>query len=115
MPEVKGRIRFRKLIVDGQCLYDLFCEQIRGEGNLSKQLNSIVAIMDQIANGKLLPGNKFKQLRTKGEYEIKTRDLRVYLIKEEGHIVILGGKKGTQDADIRRFKSLREQYLNSKL
>ena len=118
MTEVKGRIRFSKLIVDGVCPYDKFCEQIRHEGNLTKQLNSAISIMDQVANLKRLPKVKFNDITPKNdrikEFEIKKGDLRIYLIKEAGHIVIIAGKKGNQKADINRFQSLKAQYLQSK-
>ena len=57
-----------------------------------------------------------KEYRERGdkEFEIKKGDLRVYIIKEDGHIVVLGGKKGAQDEDIRKFRSIKERYLNSK-
>jgi putative component of toxin-antitoxin plasmid stabilization module len=74
--------------------------------------------MNQVADLKRLPKDKFRDITPKKEtikeFEIKKGDLRVYLIKEEGHIVILGGKKGTQDEDIREFQSVKRRYLQSK-
>ena len=115
---VKGPIKFKKLIIDGRCQYDEFCTQIEQEGNLKKQLVGILNNMNQVANLQRLPEAKFRNItpskeRVK-EFEIKKGDLRVYVIKEAGHIVILGGKKGTQDEDIKKFRLIKERYLSSK-
>jgi putative component of toxin-antitoxin plasmid stabilization module len=48
------------------------------------------------------------------EFEIKRGDLRVYLIKEDAHIVIVSGKKSRQQEDIRQFRSIKKRYLDSK-
>ncbi len=116
--QVKGQIQFCKLIIDGVCQFDEFCLEIEKDGNLSKQLSTIFSRMDQVAGMKLLPKEKFRDITPKKrnvkEFEIKTKDLRVYLIKEEGHIVILGGKKSTQSEDIKHFRSIKDRYLQSK-
>lgn len=116
--EVKGQIRFKKLVVDGFCQYDEFCEQIESDGNLKKQLVGIFANMNQVAQMNRLPREKFRDITPKKEqvkeFEIKKGDLRVYLIKGEGHIVIIGGKKGSQHEDIRQFRSIKQRYLESK-
>jgi putative component of toxin-antitoxin plasmid stabilization module len=50
------------------------------------------------------------------EYEIKTRNLRVYMIHEEksGRIIVTGGKKTSQKKDIRHFRNLKASYLKNK-
>ena len=118
LPEVKGTISFKKLIIDGVCPYDEFCDQIRREGNLAKQLIGIINNMNQVANLKRLPREKFRDI-TPGndaikEFELKKGDLRIYLIKEAGHIVILGGKKSTQRGDINHFRVVKRRYIESK-
>lgn len=118
LPQLKGRIPFSMLEIDGKCQFEDFCAQIEHDGNLKKQLVTAMSRMDQVANLKLLPVSKFRditnQKETVKEFEIKTPDLRIYLIKEEGHIVILGGKKNTQRDDIREFRSIKQRYLQSK-
>jgi putative component of toxin-antitoxin plasmid stabilization module len=118
MPEIRGKIKFRKLIVDGVCPYDEFCSEVRHDGNLEKQLAGLLNNMNQVAGMNRLPHEKFKDITPKGElikeFEVKKGDLRVYMIKEEGHVVIIAGKKNTQQKDIRRFQSLKKQYLDSK-
>jgi putative component of toxin-antitoxin plasmid stabilization module len=115
---VEGRIPFSMLEVDGVCPFEEFCSQIRRDGNLSKQLITAIARMNQVANLQRLPVEKFRDITpTKDvikEFEIKTGDLRIYLIKEDEHIVILGGKKNTQPDDIKRFRSIKKRYIQSK-
>lgn len=118
MEEVKGPIRFKKLIIDGLCQYDEFCNQIEREGNLKKHLIGIINNMNQVANLRRLPKEKFRDItpyrQAVKEFEIKKGDIRVYVIKEDGHIVILGGKKSTQDEDYKQFRSIKERYLETK-
>jgi putative component of toxin-antitoxin plasmid stabilization module len=118
IPEVKGQISFKKLIIDGSCPYDEFFEQIKNDGNLRKQLMGILNNMNQVAQMKRLPKDKFRDItpskESVKEFEIKKGDLRIYVIKEQGHIVVLGGKKSTQDEDITKFRSIKRRYLESK-
>ena len=115
---VEGRIPFSMLEVDGVCPFEEFCRQIKRDGNLAKQLITAMARMNQVANLQRLPVEKFRDITAAKEvvkeFEIKTGDLRIYLIKEDEHIVILGGKKNTQSDDIKRFRSLKKRYLQSK-
>jgi putative component of toxin-antitoxin plasmid stabilization module len=115
---VFGRISFFKLMIDGKYLFDQFEFMINREGNMEKHLLSTYVIMTRVANGELLPHTKFKDITPKGEkikeFEIKKGDLRIYLIKEEGHVIILGGKKNSQKEDIRKFRSIKKRYLESK-
>ena len=118
LSQVKGRIPFAMLEIDGVCQFKEFCRQVEQDGNLKKQLTTAMSRMDQVANMQLLPANKFRDITpTKDavkEFEIKTPDLRIYLIKELGHIIILGGKKNTQADDIKKFRSIKQRYLQSK-
>lgn len=118
IPEVKGQIQFKKLIIDGECQFDEFFDEITRDGNLRKQLVGIVNNMNEVAQMKRLPKDKFRDItpakESIKEFEIKKGDLRVYVIKEQGHIVVLGGKKGTQDEDIKQFRSIKRRYLDSK-
>lgn len=116
--QVKGHIRFYKLEVNGICPLDEFWAEIRAQSNLAKQLNKAIAIMELIALKHLLPEEKYKKISDSGEkvkeYEVKTKDLRIYLFRlPDGAIVVLGGKKSTQKRDINRFKNLKEEYLNT--
>ncbi len=118
--EIHGTIRFYKLLIDGKCPFDEFTYTITTEGNLKNQLERIQTRMLAISQIQSLPSGKFRALKgckdAYAEYEIKTHDLRVYLFKEEktGNIIVWGGKKGTQQADIKYFRNLKKQYIQSK-
>jgi hypothetical protein len=97
MDEIRGVIKFKKLIVDGVCQYDVFCNQIKQDGNLSKQLIGIVSNMNQVANLQRLPKEKFRDITLERdlvkEFEIKKGDLRVYVIKEDGTLLFWEGRR----------------------
>lgn len=72
--------------------------------------------MLEISDLKSLPEKKFKDITPYNEkvkeYEIKTNNLRVYLIKDvKGKLIIIGGKKTTQKKDIKKFRNLKKEYL----
>jgi len=115
--EIQGKLIFYKLTVDGNCEFDEFVNEIKHEGNLVSQLRKIQIRMQEIAEGKVLPKEKFKDITPKKEIvkenEIKTRDLRVYLFHRvnTGKVIVCGGKKSTQKSDIRHFRNLKKAYL----
>jgi putative component of toxin-antitoxin plasmid stabilization module len=115
--EIKGKIPFSALEIDGTCQFAEFCVQVQRDGNLKKQLVTVMSRMDQVANMQLLPVHKFRDITPEKdivkEFEIKTPDLRVYMIKKEGHIIVLGGKKNTQSDDIKKFRAIKHRYLQS--
>lgn len=117
--EIVGRVSFFKLEVDGKCPFDEFWHEIEKDGNLVKELNTIQTRMELIANLVHLPGDKFHKLTGANdgltEYEIKTKNLRVYLFQEEGtgKIIVCGGKKKNQISDIDLFRNLKLAYKNS--
>jgi putative component of toxin-antitoxin plasmid stabilization module len=118
--EIPGRIKIFKLQVDGLIPYDVFEEAIKRDGNFEKELINVQAILKQYAEMKGLPDKKFKPLQgctdAYTEFEIKTKNLRVYLFKEEktGSIIVCGGKKNTQRKDISEFLRLKRGYIKSK-
>ena|ERR1035437_1147683 len=116
---VNGIITFFKIIEDGFCYWDEFCKSIQAEGTWEEQLDVLVSQMDSKANLKPLSDKKYKEISTgiKGikAFEFRTWDLRAYGIKDEkGNIIILAGKKATQDKDISQLKSIIKRYLSSK-
>ncbi len=116
--EIVGRFKIFKLFVNHRCEYDEFERQIETEGSYSSELVTIQTRLQEIADGKLLPKEKFRNITPKKElvkeYEIKTRHLRVYLFHEEntGKVVVCGGKKTTQQKDINHFRRIKKEYLN---
>ena len=112
---VQGIQMFEKLVVDGVAPFDAFEDELEDQDKRS--LEKIYFYMNEIANMRTLPNTKFKDI-TPGkedvkEYEFKEGNLRVYSIKKfGGKIIILGGYKNRQKKDLRKFRSLKEQYLN---
>lgn len=116
--EIVGRIKIYKLIVDNNCEYDEFESEIEAEGSYVSELTTIQARLQNIADGKLLPKEKFRNITPKKEmvkeYEIKPRHLRVYLFHEEktGRIIVSGGKKPTQDKNMAHLRRIKKEYFN---
>jgi putative component of toxin-antitoxin plasmid stabilization module len=107
------------LLVNGTCEYDDFEKEIEKDGNYKSELNTIIARMHEIADLKSLPKEKFRELKPKSvntEYEIKTKHLRVYLFhdKNTGRVIVCGGKKGTQQSDIKHFRNIKKEYFKLK-
>lgn len=119
--EIKGRLKIFKLFIDGDCFYDQFEEEIESEGNLISELRTIETRLHAIADCTSLPSTKYKDITPNNdrnkEYEIKTPNLRVYLFhdKENGRVIVSGGKKTSQKSDIKRFRNIKRDYFNQKL
>jgi len=115
--EIDSRIKIFKLIVKKRCEFDEFEQKIINEVSYISELITIQTRLREIADGKLLPKEKFRNITPKKElvkeYEIKTRHLRVYLFHEEktGRIIVCGGKKITQDKDINHFRRIKSEYF----
>ena len=116
--EIVGRLKIFKLLVNNRCEYDEFERQIETESSYKSELIRIQTRLQEIADCKLLPKEKFRNITPKKElvkeYEIKTRHLRVYLFHEEetGRVIVCGGKKITQQKDINHFRRIKKEYLN---
>ncbi len=116
--EIEGKLSFYKLIVNGNCDFDTFCKQCEQDGNLASELRTIQSRMQQLADLKTMPVEKHRDITPKNEsvkeYEIKTKHLRVYMFheKDTGRVIVLGGKKGTQESDIKRFRNIKKVYFN---
>lgn len=119
--EIKGVIKFYYLIIDGVNGYKEFENAIIAEGKWDHELNSIQAIMEQVTDRKSLTEKKFKDITPKKdsvkEYEIKSKNLRVYLFheKRKGRIIVVGAKKypKSQNKDILKFRRIKKEYINS--
>ena len=116
--EISGRLKIFKLIVNNHCEFDEFEQKIAKEVSNALELVTIQVRLQEIADGKLLPKEKFRNITPKRElvkeYEIKTRHLRVYLFHEEktGRVIVCGGKKTTQDKDMNHFRRIKRAYFN---
>ena len=118
LEEFTGRLKIFKLVVNERCEYDEFERQIETEGSYSSELVTIQTRLHEISDGKLLPKEKFRNITPKKElikeYEIKTRHLRVYMFHEDktGRIIVCGGKKTSQQKDIKRFRRIKKDFFN---
>lgn len=116
---VQAKQELDELVIDGIGQLEAFEALLRNEQDrYVSELRTIISYMEYLANGNSLAQNKFKDVTPAGEqvkeYEFKSKHLRIYTIKKlNGKIVILGGFKNTQKEDFKRFRSLKEQYLNS--
>lgn len=116
--EITGRIKIFVLLVNNHSEYEDFERKIETEGSYSSELVTIQTRLQDIADGKLLPKEKFRNITPKKElikeYEIKTRHLRVYLFHEEktGRVIVCGGKKITQQKDMNHFRLIKKEYFN---
>jgi putative component of toxin-antitoxin plasmid stabilization module len=116
---IVGKQAFYKLLKDGICEFEEFVTQIKAEGSFNKEVTKIYALMQQIAELKTLPQEQFRKLPNPKseitEYEIKTKHLRVYLFHQAhtGKIIVIGGKKTTQDQDITHFREIKKMYLET--
>ena len=135
---VKGKQQFKQLVVlpntedaekiQGNILTkEKMKESVENQGELDiyeasletryrSAFISILAIMNRVANLQAVPKDKFRDITPDKspvtEYEFKCKDLRVYAIKiTNGQLIILGGYKNNQPADIKKFRSLKAQYL----
>jgi hypothetical protein len=104
-----------QLIIDGIPQLDKYEENL--QSSYQSQFRSLISLIEESGNFKLLPKNKFRVLdSTDGvkEFEYKTKDLRVYAIKtDDGRIIVLAGFKNRQDKEMRKFRQIKAQYLES--
>ncbi len=117
--EIRGKQKIFKLCIDGNCQFDEYEDEIIRQGQYVEEIGSIYSFIEDIANNKLLPKAKFRDItltkkdRVK-EYEFKTNHLRVYAIKTpEGKTIVFGGYKNSQPKDIRKFRSIKRAYIKT--
>lgn len=113
--QVVGKSKIYKLVVDGICQFDSFCEEVEKNGNMKKDLVAAYRILTQVCNGDRLPNEKYHPLKDrKNQFEVKKNSLRIYLIKDSnGHIIILGSVKNNQKTDLNKIDNLHKKYLDS--
>lgn len=117
--ELEGKQDIFKMEINGECLFDEFEREIENKGQYEQELFSIYSLMEDVANNKLLPEFKFRDITNKKrdkikEYEFKSKHLRVYAIKtKEGKVVIIGGYKNSQKKDIKKFRKIKANYKNT--
>ena len=121
--EIDGKIEFFKLVKNNKCEFEEFIEKYSRDGNLKSELIKMQSTLQNISEGKKdrIPESKFKVLKGRRkndlvkDYEVKTKNLRLYFFTDEsGRIIVLGGKKGTQKRDIKKLRSIKKEYLQEK-
>lgn len=116
---IEGKQRIYKLHIETSCMLDEFEKEIEHRGQYEDELSGIYSLMEDIANNKLLPKTKFRDISINKkdkvkEYEFKSKHLRIYAIKNpQGKVIIMGGYKNSQKNDIKKFRSLKDQYVKS--
>lgn len=123
LKEVSGKQNIYKLLNSGKCEFDDFWNKNEKDAIMKKQLAVIQTRLKAIADLKYntLDKTKFKELsRPKNDkhkdYEIKTKNLRVYFFKDDGtgQIIVTGGTKDSQDEDIKRMRVIKAEYFKTK-
>jgi len=108
-----------KLQIDNSCMFDEFENEIEQRGQYKDELCAIYSLIEDVANNKLLPKTKFRDITiskndTFKEYEFKSKHLRVYAIKApDGKVIVMGGYKNHQKKDIKRFRKIKDQYIKT--
>ncbi len=118
---VNGKIDFFQLIIDGKNQFLEFEAQLKKEGRYSSELIRLQSRMQEMADLKLLPESKCRNITPKKvqekEYEIKTKSLRLYLfhLEKKGRIVVILTKKKPkeQSRDIAHFRIIKRAFLKS--
>ena len=113
---VDGKQQFDKLLINGTAPFDEFERDI-GD-NYKPELTGIYAVMNEVANLKSVPYNKFHPYSDGKdgvrEYEFKSKHLRVYAIEQQGgKIIIIGGTKANQKKDESEFHRIKKLYVES--
>ena len=108
------------LHINGKCKFDKFYKEIQKSGNLKGELAGAINHLISSANLMRLPKTKINTIQHRKLpyklYEAKKNNIRVYFIHEEhtGRIIITGGLKKDQDADINSIVHLLQEYYNGK-
>jgi hypothetical protein len=110
---------FYSLTINGRNKFDEF-KSFCDKNSFSVVFIKIQTLILTIAKGneRMLPNTKLKQLKRGKkdkipDFEIKTKHLRLYFVKESNNrIVIMGGKKTNQTKDIIKLRGITKNYYN---
>jgi len=111
----------QKLEINGICQFDQFKGKINSDAQqYQSEFGQVMLYIERDGNGQNLPSEKKKDITPENEdikeYEYRTKHLRIYAIKKKGgKIIILGGFKNRQKKDIKRFRNIKNQLVNSKI
>ena len=85
------------------------------DGNLRKELKRVYALIQFVGNHGTRHKNihQLKDIPNFTTWELKTNHLRFYFLYGQGMMIISGGKKVDQKADISQLKSILKQLPNN--
>lgn len=114
-----GKLKFYKLLKDGEAPFDLFYEEVIKDAKHKKDILHILSMMDYMAEkDEKLPKEKVNSIKDGDKVigiEFKKNDLRVYCIKQDLDIfVVKGGYKKNQVRDIKYLKRLLKENKDLK-
>ena len=116
---VTGKQQFFELVVDGKSQFDSYCQKVKENNQYYSELLKIFTLMNLVAQLKMLPKTKFRDITPAKEdvkeYEFKSAHLRIYAfhVEKTGKVVAYGGYKNSQDDDIARFRSFKSRYFKN--
>lgn len=113
-----GRVKFYQLVIDNVELTKDFKEQLKDNQAYETQYKRIFSIIAMLSDEERVSGDLNHALSNPDpggpEHEIRTTDLRAYYFKHtDGKIVTVFGFKKTQKQDIKTFRNLKREFLQS--
>lgn len=112
-----GKVLFFKLVKDGVCWFDNFCEEQNKDARHASELKTILTLMDYMAEtNAMLPKEKFNSIKHGKNvigYEFKKKDLRVYCLRPASNVVVVfGGYKKNQEKDVEKLEKIAEEVTD---
>ncbi len=102
------KYHFYRLLINGECLFDKFYEEVQCIKDDMKSMAAIINLMDRFSEHLQLPNAKFRHIENMDRsdvFEFKKKTIRVYVVLQKPNVyIVMGGYKKEQDKDIRRLK-----------
>ncbi len=119
--DLETKRKILKLVKNDKVLCQSFIDDVSNDNNKKDSYNSLVSILEDIANNKQVTDKQYKIIqKCKGlkykAYEIRKNALRLYTFydSDKGQIIVIGGDKGSQEKDFKRVKAIIEEYIQCK-
>jgi len=106
-----------KLCREGKCLLDEFIAMVKSDLKLEPLLGDLFAAVRYVADGKSppLPEKRMKKIKGQNDaWEARKGALRMYVKIDNvnGAVIIIGGDKSSQNADLKRLKNIIKEFSN---
>lgn len=116
-----SRYKLFKLKNNTRCEYDDFRNDVEKSGTYDHELDIVDTVLLRVSNGEDVPPGRFKPLPLDGkdkikDYEVRTKNLRVYLFQgPDGRIIVLGAIKTPkgQQQDIDRMRQIKNRFYEA--